>query len=38
MGKRFGYYAILLIGLAVVLSALGSMVLLLLNIPYQFAS
>ena len=38
MFKRAGYYAILFFGLAVVLSALGSMVLLLLNIPYQFAS
>jgi poly-beta-1,6-N-acetyl-D-glucosamine synthase len=38
MRMRPGYYAILLVGLAVVLAALGSMVLLLLNIPYQFTS
>jgi poly-beta-1,6 N-acetyl-D-glucosamine synthase len=35
---RPGYYAILLLGLALVLAALGSMVLLLLNIPYQYQS
>jgi biofilm PGA synthesis N-glycosyltransferase PgaC len=38
MPTRIGYYGILLVGLTVVLAALGSMVLLLLNIPYQFAS
>jgi poly-beta-1,6 N-acetyl-D-glucosamine synthase len=38
MRKKAGYYAILLLGLAVVLAALGSMVLLLLNMPYQFTS
>jgi poly-beta-1,6 N-acetyl-D-glucosamine synthase len=35
---RPGYYAILLLGLTLVLAALGSMVLLLLNIPYQYQS
>src|SRR6185503_4722028 len=38
MKMRPGYYVILLLGLAVVLAALGAMVLLLLNIPYQFTS
>jgi cellulose synthase/poly-beta-1,6-N-acetylglucosamine synthase-like glycosyltransferase len=38
MRIRPGYFLIVLLGLAVVLAALGSMVLLLLNIPYQFAS
>jgi poly-beta-1,6 N-acetyl-D-glucosamine synthase len=35
---RPGYWAILIVGLTLVLSALGSMALLLLNIPYQFQS
>ncbi|HEX9565888.1 MAG TPA: glycosyltransferase [Gemmatimonadaceae bacterium] len=35
---RPGYYAILLVGLTIVLAALGSMVLLLMNIPYEFQS
>ena len=35
---RPGYTLILLLGLGVVLAALGSMVMLLLNIPYQFDS
>ena len=35
---RPGYTIILLLGLGVVLAALGSMVMLLLNIPYQFDS
>ena len=35
---RPGYFAILILGLTVVLAALGSMVMLLLNIPYEFAS
>src|SRR5688572_22498692 len=38
MGIKIGYYAILLTGLTIVLAALGSMVLLLLNIPYEFAN
>jgi poly-beta-1,6 N-acetyl-D-glucosamine synthase len=32
------YYAILIVGLTLVLAALGAMVMLLLNIPYQFQS
>ena len=36
MLRRPTYYAILLSGLAIVLAVLGSMVLLLLNIPYDF--
>jgi poly-beta-1,6-N-acetyl-D-glucosamine synthase len=35
---RPGYFAILLLGLGVVLAALGSMVVLLLNIPYEFSN
>ncbi|HEX6315539.1 MAG TPA: hypothetical protein VFZ73_11795, partial [Gemmatimonadaceae bacterium] len=38
MGRRPWYYVILLVGLTVVFASLGSMVLLLLNIPYQFAT
>src|SRR5688572_846650 len=35
---RVGYFIMVLLGLGVVLAALGSMVMLLLNIPYEFAS
>ena len=35
---RIGYFVMVILGLGVVLAALGSMVVLLLNIPYEFAS